>query len=286
MKHLLSVTLLFCLACNFSFGQITNELTVESYTDNLIENVILHTDRNIYLSGEELWFIAYITMNNILSDSTLSTVLYIELYNNKATICKKKFVIGDGMAMGAFNIPEETRSGNYFLRAYTQYLRNAPPETYYTSVVSIINPEIPLPANEQTSKQDTTVVHEKVRLSKKPNNNFEINIRTSKKNYQPRELIELELNQTPGINNEITYLSVSVIKHGTKTDDESLHVALIIDTIHSDQHPKKLSWVPEIRGVSISGLIREKNSLQAESNTKIYISVLGESPQFHITKTD
>ncbi|MCK4679426.1 MAG: hypothetical protein KAT48_14930 [Bacteroidales bacterium] len=286
MRNLLSITLILCCACHLSFGQTINKLPVESYTDNLIENVILHTDRDIYLSGEELWFTAYITMNNILSDSTLSTVLYIELYNNKATICKKKFVINDGLAMGAFNIPEETRSGNYFLRAYTQYLRNAPPETYFRSLVTIINPEIPLPANEQALKQETTIVHEKVKLSKKPNDNLKINITTSKKTYQPRELIGLELNHTPGINNELTYLSVSVIKHGTKINDESLHGGLIIDTLHPDPYPKKLSWVPEIRGVSISGLIRKKNSLQPELNTKIYISVLGENPQFHITKTD
>ncbi len=285
MKHLLSVALLFCLACNFSFGQIANELSVEGYTDNLVENVILYTDRDIYLSGEELWFTAYITMNNILSDSTLSTVLYIELYNNKATICKKKFVINNGLAMGVFNIPEETRPGNYFLRAYTQYLRNAPPETYFTSLVTIINPEIPLPAIEQASKQETNIVREKVKLLKKTADNLKINIRTSKETYQPRELIELEINHTPGISNELTYLSVSVIKHGTKIDDEYVHAGFIIDSIHSGQYPRKLSWVPEIRGVSISGSIREKNSLQPESNTKVYISVLGESPQFHITKT-
>ena len=274
------------MACNFSFGQIINELSVENYTDNLIEKVILHTDRDIYLSGEELWFSAYITMNNILSDSILSTVLYIEMYNNKATICKKKFVINDGLAMGVFKIPEETLSGNYFLRAYTQYLRNAPPETYFTSLVTIINPYIPLPAIEQTSKQDTNIVHEKVKLLKKTNNNLEINIRTSKETYQPRELIELELKHTSGISNELTYLSVSVIKHGTKIAGEYVHAGLIIDSLHPEQYPRKLSWVPEIRGVSISGFIREKNSLQPESNTKVYISVVGETPQFHITKTD
>jgi len=111
---------------------------------NVREEVTLFTDRDLYLSGENIWFNAFISVNNVSENRQLSNVLYIELFQNNRAIVKKKFQIVDGKVEGMLAIPEEIHSANYYLRAYTQYQRNFPPETFFTSLLTIINPEIPV----------------------------------------------------------------------------------------------------------------------------------------------
>jgi len=113
------------------------------YVSRVREEVTLTTDRDIYLSGENVWFSATCTIINPTGKKQLSNVLYLELYRNKQAVVKKKFQIVDGMVQGMFIIPEELPPANYYLRAYTQYMRNFPPETFFTSLLTIINPEIP-----------------------------------------------------------------------------------------------------------------------------------------------
>lgn len=121
-----------------------------------IEKIIVHTDRDLYLSGEKIWFKANCFVTDGAIDHHLSNVLYIELYNrSRDYIVKRKYSIEDGKAFGSIDIPVEFISGNYYLRAYTQYLKNYQPENFYTSILTIVDPRVPLPElkNEKQSKQ-------------------------------------------------------------------------------------------------------------------------------------
>ncbi len=73
----------------------------------------------------------------------MSNVLYIELFQNQQAVVQKKFQILDGVVQGMIEIPEDILSANYYLRAYTQYMRNFPAETYFTTLLSVVNPEFP-----------------------------------------------------------------------------------------------------------------------------------------------
>lgn len=112
-----------------------------------IEQINIQTDRNIYLSGEKVWFKAY-CFNKDSADYHISKILYLELFDHSREISiKHKFKIRDGISHGAIELPENIPSGTYFLRAYTQLLRNYPPESYTTLAVSVINPLKELPPN-------------------------------------------------------------------------------------------------------------------------------------------
>ena len=56
------------------------------------------------------------------------------------TITKAKFRITNGIATGFLNIPDNISTGNYYLRTYTQFMRNYSAYLYPTSLLSIINP--------------------------------------------------------------------------------------------------------------------------------------------------
>lgn len=141
-------SLLILLNSAISLAQ-TNSIIIPTEP---VEQVILHTDRDLYLSGEKIWFNAECYLTNENSGFNLSNILYIELYNhNKVYISKKKFKITNGAAYGSIDIPEIFASGNYFLRAYTQFEKNYHPGHFYTSIITILNPLTPLEEGSSTT---------------------------------------------------------------------------------------------------------------------------------------
>jgi hypothetical protein len=108
------------------------------------EQIVLTTDRDLYLAGETIWFTAdYMTINNS-TEGQVSHVLYIEVFNSeKEVIIREKFSIRNGNASGCLVIPEETATDEYLLRAYTQFQRNFPAESYTMKSLTIVNPDIP-----------------------------------------------------------------------------------------------------------------------------------------------
>ena len=139
IKNIVLLTIFTGLFLPLAKSQSTAEHAIET---NIRENVFLVTDRDLYLCGEQIWFSASCSVENAPS-SQLSNVLYVELYLNKKAVVKKKFQIVDGKVQGMLIIPEELPSANYYLRAYTQYMRNFSPETFFTTLLTLINPEIP-----------------------------------------------------------------------------------------------------------------------------------------------
>ena len=117
------------------------------------EQFIMHTDRDLYIAGEELWFDA----TNILppkDDNLQSKVLYVELYNRELQpVVREKFGLTNGHFSGGLTLPDGLQTDYYFLRVYTQLLRNYPPEFYPPLKITVINPELPV---QKTGKQNNT----------------------------------------------------------------------------------------------------------------------------------
>jgi hypothetical protein len=111
------------------------------------EHITLDTDRDIYIAGENIWFHTQCTGPK--ADSLLSRIIYIELYDQKLNaINRSKFRITGGFSAGHIAIPADINTGNYFVRAYTQYSRNLPSDMICTSLLTIVNPSKPLPSDE------------------------------------------------------------------------------------------------------------------------------------------
>ena len=106
------------------------------------EKVVLQIDKERCLAGDSLWFIAYCLQADG-KVSTLSKVLYVEIFDAaKKIFVQQKFKLTDGKSHGTIAIPESVTSGYYFLRAYTQYMRNYSPLDYYYQRLMIVNPEL------------------------------------------------------------------------------------------------------------------------------------------------
>lgn len=84
------------------------------------ERVFVHTDRNFYVSGNTIWYTAYVRNGNDLTTSISSEILYLELLSEEGSIVLANRVkIDNGNATGALLLDKRLPSGDYRLRAYT-----------------------------------------------------------------------------------------------------------------------------------------------------------------------
>jgi hypothetical protein len=160
-KHFTSVALLCTTLLLYasSFGQINkiNEITtgyIDYAKNHLSEKIYVHTDRSYYFCGDILWFKIYLANdadNKLLS---VSKVAYIEVLNTMhQPILQGKIAIENGTGSGSFDLPPSIPSGNYELRAYTNWMKNDSPDHYFKKIITIIN---------ATQNLDSSLVHSNI----------------------------------------------------------------------------------------------------------------------------
>ena len=109
----------------------------EYAVSHLQEKLFLHTDREVYVAGETLWFKAYAVDGTFHKPLRMSKVLYLELIDqNKKSVVQKKIDLVNGKASGSILIPD--LNGKYLIRAYTRWMRNSDPSFFFQKTITII----------------------------------------------------------------------------------------------------------------------------------------------------
>lgn len=232
------------------------------------EKVVFSTDRTLYFAGEQIGFRADCILP-AKSDS-LSRVLYVELLDKRSKpVIQKKLQVIKGVSKTIIEIPFEIVTGNYYLRAYTQYMRNFEKRNFYTSELTIINPDLPAKDAIQTIVKDSLPVA-------KQNSMVEMNLSAAV--FQTNNPVVLELSGNKNLN-----ISVSVVKKGSY-DSKAAEVNNYYKALKNSSY--ELKWFPEIRSVSISGKLLDKQTEQPLKNVLVYASIIDSVKQFHVAKTN
>jgi hypothetical protein len=120
---------------------------------HITEKAYLHFDKPYYSAGDTIYFKAYVTAGERNELSYQSGVLYAQLINEENKVCKSiRMYIKDGVTWGDFALPQSFSSGNYRVRAYTQWMRNDGEEAFFEKIIPIgsaIKPQIPESGNSQ-----------------------------------------------------------------------------------------------------------------------------------------
>ncbi len=104
------------------------------------EDIFIHTDRDEYVAGENLWYAAYVVNRQDTEPGIASRTAYIEILNsNNIPVMQKTISIADGSGNGVFLIPDTLSSGAYILRAYTNLMKNFPPDQCFMKCIFIYN---------------------------------------------------------------------------------------------------------------------------------------------------
>jgi len=105
------------------------------------EKIRLFTDRDIYCVNENIYFTAEYSCINELDSLEWSKVLYVELIKwNGVKLVQMKLKLTRPGTLGSLEIPGNINSGNYYLSAYTKWMRNFSARDYAYLLVKIVNP--------------------------------------------------------------------------------------------------------------------------------------------------
>lgn len=118
--------------------------------NNLQEKIFVHTDKKNYVSGEICWFKIYNVDAYFHKPINLGKVAYVEILdkNNKAVL-QAKIALEKGTGDGSLYLPATLVSGNYKLRAYTNWMKNYGADYFFEKKLCIIN--------VQNNQQENTV---------------------------------------------------------------------------------------------------------------------------------
>ncbi|MBS0001261.1 MAG: TonB-dependent receptor plug domain-containing protein [Cyclobacteriaceae bacterium] len=107
------------------------------------EKIYIHTDKSIYVPGEDIWLKAYLMIGPYHVPDTMSSIVYVELVRPDGTVSDRKIIrMREGLGWGDFMLPAAMSPGNYILKAYTRYMQNLDPAFHFRKSISIL-PQIP-----------------------------------------------------------------------------------------------------------------------------------------------
>ena len=134
------LSLLFITACFSSVFSQTPEKALENVRNNYTtENIFIHYDKGAYVSGETIWFKAYVMAGAI--PSSYSSSINVTLLNDSGKVVETKILpVINSAATGDFFLPKELKQGTYTITAYTKRLMNFGSAFFYSHALPVYNP--------------------------------------------------------------------------------------------------------------------------------------------------
>ncbi len=108
--------------------------------NNLQEKIYLHTDKANYVTGEICWFKIYNVNAYNHQPIDFGKVAYVEVLDrNNRAVLQAKIGLGKGVGNGSFYLPATLTTGNYKIRAYTNWMKNNGVDYFFEKKLVIIN---------------------------------------------------------------------------------------------------------------------------------------------------
>jgi hypothetical protein len=127
------------LACAQTDSILESKFT--RYQENCMqEKLFVHTDKNFYVAGEIVWMRVYDVDAYFHRPLAISSIAYVEILDrNNKSLLQAKLSLKNGDGDGSIYLPVTLNSGNYILRAYTNWMKNFSPEYFFQKNITVIN---------------------------------------------------------------------------------------------------------------------------------------------------
>ncbi|WP_079701744.1 hypothetical protein [Daejeonella lutea] len=107
---------------------------------NLQEKVYLHTDKDLYLAGEIVWFKVYNVGSESNSLLDFSKIAYTEILDqDHKPVMQAKIALDKGTGNGSLHLPGDLSSGTYRIRSYTSWMKNFSADYFFEKPLHIVN---------------------------------------------------------------------------------------------------------------------------------------------------
>lgn len=244
----LKITLFFAIAFCWTstYGQ----------NDNHEEAVYLSLSSTNLLVGDDLRFSAFVYSSSTKKPSKLSSVLYVELLNERdESVYQTKIGLVEGRGAGSIYINSSMFNGTYRLIAFTRWMRNY--DTYFEQPILVFNPHNGIMKN-------AAITGNPLRFEKSPAISGVFN-----------EMQSVSL--TIGTIEKAT-LSINIEKASTLYYDNKLTLQ------ESGTKLESFEILPEYRYAMVQGVV--KKDAKSLENTRINMTMKGSSIQVSTTTSD
>ncbi|MCX6253407.1 MAG: hypothetical protein NTV31_02900 [Bacteroidia bacterium] len=150
MKKIIKPVILIVLGfllLQSSYGQVQKDMT--DYLKQKFlkysafvprEEIFLQSDRDEYVSGEDLWFSVYLIDRQSSRPSFNNKIVYFELLNAvNRPVVQKRILIDKGIGPGQVVLPDTLSTGIYTIRAYTSWMKNFLPYNCFMKDITVYN---------------------------------------------------------------------------------------------------------------------------------------------------
>ena len=240
------------------------------------ETVFVHTDRNIYIAGENIFFKLYVINKNSHKLSATSSIAYLILRGRgDIPVARIRFKVDHGTAYGSIFLPDTLSSGPYQLIAFTNWMRNSGEESFFSEEIFIANRfDRNLSGPDMYSGKVNSYDGNALRDTQKKTL---LMISPDKTEYRHREKINLELKIPGNISGLQADLSVSV-SEDVPGIDGNISICDYLSVTSRDTIPLMsaetdlYTFLPEIKGEIIQGRVTDQDSPEAVADACVFLS--------------
>ena len=268
MKQILLLYIFFCLLIafiNIPIGAQNSSGSAQSTNkgQSCPESAFVHTDRDLYVAGENMFFKMYVTSAITMKTIHSSSLGYMVLRNQKSNILNLIVRLNEGSSFGCVYLPDTLKSGVYELVAFTNFMRNYGESIFFRKELLIVNRFDKLLDN--LYKKDSAENNQRLRKFKDSpvpdaSENL-LKLVLEKDSFTTREKIRIAIKwSTDKSNHQPVYASLSV-----KAMNPLTHVPLEPITVYSDTievktgmnvFPDKDPYLVEEKGIYLKGQVR------------------------------
>lgn len=254
--------ILYILAC------LTTVATMQAQT--VKERIEVVTDKDLYLSGEQMAVKVYTTDDNGKSIN-FSRVAYVELNGDEENNLRLKVEINHGQGQAVVKLPYTLGTGTYRLTAYTRWMRNEGEKVFFNKHIGIFNSLRHYP---ETDRAILTNQPQNA-LPTLPNSKGNLAVKTDKKTYAPRQDVILDIEgMVPD-----AQATIAVVRMDGLNTNGLATIALPKNW----REPE--SCLPELNGMIVEGIFNPHGDAGA-TPVDPNLSVQGSQVNYYAGKTD
>lgn len=247
------------------------------------EKVFMHTDRDIYVAGEEMQFSLFTHQSDENAHSSI--VAYIELINiNNTAVARSRIGITDAFGHGVLTIPDSLTTGRYLLRAYTRVMRNYGPGIFFTKSIAIYNP---FKENGNAAPGDSlNQVMDKGAYPEKSMNISYLGDAVDPLSTREKVTLRFQVDTSAFTDAQLCRLSVSVaVSAGEKSAND---ISSILQPAGSKLNlaENEEYYYPELTGPYLEGSVITRETMEVVQGRRLYLSFPGKSPFLQYSETD
>lgn len=253
------------------------------------ERLLIHTDRELYISGEVIWF-KVLAFSGSGQPSDFSRVAYLELISpEQLAISRVKISLAQGQGNGTIELPQVLNSGKYVLRAYTQAMRNGKAVDFATAGLIILNPNqavVRADADHPEAYADFVPSHTVMAVQEARMMN--ITIEQPEVAGGQRSAVTLEITTTDAAGQPLAAdLSLSVaLKASEESGAKPLYVTGPETGSGSITRPEAIDFPPEDRAMRLNGRVIDEATQAGAPEAQVFLAFPGETALVYLATTD